>query len=117
MKKAYIREGVVQYVEDRDIPLEQLFHPDVCKDFVDIPLELQNRVCYGWRYDLETGDFTEPSIGSPIPNTNDIYTPNDPQALTALLVQTAQDVTQAQLDAIALQQQLTGLALNAMKGA
>ena len=117
MKKAYIREGVVQYVEDRDIPLEQLFHADILKDFVDIPLELQNRVCYGWRYDPETGDFTEPSIGSPIPNTNDIYTPTDPQALTALLVQTAQDVTQVQLDTIATQQQLTGLELDAMKGA
>lgn len=116
MKYAFTRNNVVTYIESRDIPLDQLYPEELREQFVPVPVELQDTLLPGWKYDPDTQTFTEPHPGQYIPELDSIYTPST-QVLTALLVQTAQDVTQAQLDAIAIQQQLTGLELDAMKGA
>lgn len=116
MKYAFTKNNVVTYIEARGIPLDQLYPEGLREQFIPVPVELKNTLIPGYRYDPDTKTFTEPIPGEYIPEINGIYTPSA-QTLTAMLIQTAQDTTQAMLDNIQAQQQLTSLELNAMKGA
>lgn len=112
---AIVRDGVVREIEDcirggTKYPLSELVHQDLLPMFVPIPFEQKDKVCCGWRYDAESGRFTEPVIGSPIPSSNDIYVPKgQDQQVVALTLQAAQSSTQSELNQIEIQRDITEL--------
>lgn len=62
--KAFVRNGVVGYVETRT-PLENLVHPDFLPFFVPVPAELEGQVAEGWLY--ADGIFSAPPEPEPEP--------------------------------------------------
>ena len=117
MKYAFVRNGVIESIEDcvRDgiaYPIEQLYHKDILPLFVTIPPEYEERCWQGWRYDADTGQWTEPVAGEVDPQTGRMYIPRGMTAESLqMILQNAQDITGALLGQVQTNQEQTGILL------
>ena len=62
MSYAFVDDGVVGYIETRT-PLSDLVHPDFLQYFIEIPVDLADKVQRGWLY--ENSIFKEPPPPEP----------------------------------------------------
>lgn len=108
---AFLNNSVVTYIEDRPIPLENLYHANLLNRFVEINTV---GVRVGWSYNPETKEFTEPEIGTYIPEINGIYVPSESDLVKTMLElnsQVQKSLTDVDLISIELQQAQTELDL------
>lgn len=98
MKYAYVdKDGIVRTIESRDIPIEQLYHADLLKQFK--PISTGQPVAKGWNYSAVSG-FSEPKLFEKHPITGEEYIPE------SLPVEFAQKVKQTELENNELKMQL-----------
>lgn len=98
MQYVYLVNGRVIKIENclRDgkyYSLESLYPKEICKAFMELSAELENKVKPGWMY--VNGEFCEPSIGEYIPELNQYYFPEDVGVIYGLLQQKEQELQQA----------------------
>lgn len=117
MKYAYVREGLVEFIEERQ-GLERLYPAALLPCFVPLDESREKAVCKGWRY--EDGAFTEPEFLSPIPTVGGYYVPNDKDAVARQVLdmdrQLQQQITDLELENLAAQQEITDLELTLLEG-
>lgn len=90
MAKAFVKDGIVEFVEYRNY-LEELYPSPIISYFIQIPDMLADKVCAGWKVDHH--DFIEPEFLSPIPTMNTIYVPNDKEKVARHILQTEDDLS------------------------
>ena len=131
---AYVRNGVVMEVErrteqypDDPYPIKRYYHPALLPYFVPVPDELKAQVRRGWVYTHDAG-FHEPEPFEINPETGELYLPasvpaesfwsvyQDNLRLTNDLISAQQDITDRELEVIALGQQVTDLELMVLEG-
>ena len=134
MVYAYVKNGIVLEVErrteqhpDDPYPIKRFYHPALLPYFIVVPDDFKNQVRRGWVYTHEAG-FHEPEAFEINHETGELYLPasvpaesfwgvyQDNLALSNNLITAQQDITDRELAAIELGQQVTDLELMVLGG-
>ena len=121
MKYAFVRNGVVESVEDcirngREYPIETLFHKDILPMFLKIPTEYEQRCWIGWRYDAQSDTWSEPVVGSVDPETGKMYVPKGMiENELRMILKNAEDITGVQIELVKSEQGQTEIMLQDRK--